>query len=70
MKTISPKLNEQAVAALQKALDSHLKANGLTAFDDVAIVATALNVPWDIPQTDEPELDPEAALAARKDRAK
>jgi hypothetical protein len=70
MKTITPTLNEQVVAALQKALDSHLKANGLSAFDDVAQIAAAVNVPWDVPVQEAPAVDPEAALAARAERAK
>lgn len=46
MKTIMPVLSEQVVAVLQQALDSHLKAHGLAVFDAVALVAQALNVPW------------------------
>jgi len=49
MKTISPVLNEQVVAVLQQALDSHLKAHGLAVFDAVSLVAQAVNVPWDVP---------------------
>lgn len=66
MKTISPVLNEQAIAALQQALDSHLKLNGLSAFDAVALVATALNVPWHDP-AEARVTELEADLAAARD---
>lgn len=55
MKTVTPVLTEQVVAVLQQALDSHLKAHGIAAFDGVALVAQAINVPWDVPAALEPE---------------
>lgn len=55
MKTVTPVLSEKVVAVLQQSLDSHLKAHGLAAFDAVAVVVQALNVPWDAPAEPKPE---------------
>ena len=68
MKTISPVLTEQVVAAIQQALDGHLRHNGLAAFDAVNVVAQALNdKPWDEPKDKDLELDLQGFNRATRD---